>query len=68
MRRLNHGVGEDKWLSGQERLLLLQRARVAFPVTTSSYSQLPAISVPGNPTPSLASSGTCAHVSLHELL
>lgn len=67
MRRLNRGVGENRQLSGQERLLLLQRAREAFSVTTSSYSQLLVTPVPGNPTPSLASPGTCVHVSLHAL-
>lgn len=50
LRRLNRGVGEDRRLSGQERLLLLQRTWVAFSVTTSSYSQLPATPVPGSNT------------------
>lgn len=50
LRRLNRGVGEDRRLSGQERLLLLQRTRVTFSVIISSYSQLPATPVLGSNT------------------
>lgn len=50
LKRLNHGVGEDRRLSGQEPLLLLQKTWVAFSVTISNYSQLPATPVPGNNT------------------
>ena len=50
--------GQERWFSTEEPTLLLQRARVQFPVPALGWSQLPETLVPGHPVP-VASEGVC---------